>query len=118
MIMERTPGELLLDLYQNNPPNPKKTEGLQLALIDLFKSLWTNRISHGDMKATNILIHNSKPLLLDLDATHQHPSFTRLKPFAEKDVKRFLKNWRNIPELHAWFAQQLNNLKLSIFKSR
>ena len=117
LIMEQVSGQLLSDLYQKNPPNPKRPEQLQLELVDLFKSLWTNRISHGDMKATNILISNSKPLLLDLDAAHQHSSFARLRSFAEKDVTRFLKNWKNNPELHTWFAQQLNSLKLSVFKT-
>lgn len=115
LIQEKMPGELLLDLYQNSPPDPSSPSKLQFALVDLFKSLWINRISHGDMKATNILINNGKPILLDLDATRQHRNIRRLKFYAEKDEQRFLKNWRGIPELHTWFGRQLNELKQTIF---
>ena len=114
LLMEHITGKLLSDLYLNDPPNLNKPERLQLEIVDLFATLWRNRISHGDMKATNILVKNARPVLLDLDATRQHRSHAQLSAFAAKDIERFLKNWQNLPELHTWFKEQLDQLKLAI----
>jgi len=55
------------------------------------------RISHGDMKATNFIIHDKRLYVLDLDAMRRHQS---RKVFAQKfsaDLARFRKNWLDSP---------------------
>ncbi|MDP7144276.1 MAG: lipopolysaccharide kinase InaA family protein [Pseudomonadales bacterium] len=42
------------------------------AIGELFKRLVFHKISHGDMKASNFVIHDNQPVLLDLDAMREH----------------------------------------------
>ncbi|MFO7885104.1 MAG: lipopolysaccharide kinase InaA family protein [Desulfobacteraceae bacterium] len=71
-------------------------------MVRIFKD---SRISHGDMKASNIILHSNKPFLIDLDSMKQHKGrlfFTRAHC---KDMKRFMKNWADQPEiLHGFKA--------------
>ncbi|MEO5574257.1 MAG: lipopolysaccharide kinase InaA family protein [Gammaproteobacteria bacterium] len=60
---------------------------------ELFDKLAEARITHGDLKATNIIISNGQPVLLDLDAVCQHRFGFRFKKAFARDMQRFLRNW-------------------------
>ena len=63
------PGRSLLDvLSAEYEPEP----ALASALLTLFASLHSARISHGDLKATNLLWDGARLWLIDLDAVCQH----------------------------------------------
>ena len=68
-------------------------------IVKAWKTLREHHISHGDMKASNILLHWERPLLVDLDATRQHRSRRSYQEALESDVQRFLKNWQKSPQL-------------------
>jgi len=72
-------------------------------MSDIFKRLKQHRLSHGDMKATNILLCNGNLFLIDLDAAQQHRYGFTLKRARRKDRRRFMKNWRDQPEIYAAF---------------
>ena len=76
------------------------------AVLDAFDVLKKSRISHGDMKATNLLWVDGELYFIDLDAAKKHPwwSLTWRKAHA-KDKKRFLKNWTGKPELISLFSE-------------
>lgn len=63
------------------------------AVKDLFDQLVAARISHGDLKATNLLWHDGRICLIDLDAMHQHKTETGFRRAWQKDRARFLRNW-------------------------
>ncbi len=72
-------------------------------IVKLFGRLAEAKISHGDMKATNIIVSDHEPVLLDLDAMHQHRSIWRFRKKFARDVQRFLQNWHAMPDiLHAF----------------
>lgn len=75
-------------------------------MAQLFANLHAVQIAHGDMKATNILLVDNKPVLLDLDAMYLYRTHWRWQRAARKDKERFMKNWEDQPEL-----QQLFNTK-------
>jgi RIO-like serine/threonine protein kinase len=54
------------------------------------------RLSHGDMKASNLLLTQSGQVeLIDLDAMQEHRyEWTFERAFA-RDQQRFMKNWQN-----------------------
>lgn len=64
-----------------------------LALELLFAALIRERISHGDLKGTNLLWRDGSWALIDLDALHQHRSVARFRQAFAKDRERLLRNW-------------------------
>ena len=74
-------------------------------IINIFDKLKSSLISHGDMKATNIIIHNNQPYLLDLDSMKEHKSKYMFMRAWQKDIKRFMKNWDDLPEINQLFKQ-------------
>ena len=75
------------------------------SIIRLFTRLKSLMISHGDMKATNIIIRDEEPFLIDLDSMTLHKRKARFLRAHKKDVNRFLKNWRNYPEISNVFKK-------------
>ncbi|MFW5431477.1 MAG: lipopolysaccharide kinase InaA family protein [Methylophilaceae bacterium] len=74
--------------------------------VQLFYRMFLLKISHGDMKATNIkVLADGKPSLIDLDSMQQH----KVNSFAQKahvrDIKRFMQNWKGQPSLYNAFVK-------------
>lgn len=74
------------------------------ALTTLFHQLKHERLTHGDLKATNLLWENGRLLLIDLDAMRQHQRGATFAKAWRKDRARFLRNWRSDSELHRWLS--------------
>ena len=88
---------------------PIKAPAWQLTLTQfkaIFAALKDYGIVHGDMKATNFIVTEKGVSVLDLDAMHQESDSRRFAKAAEKDLKRFAKNWKDDPER----AQQVQKM--------
>lgn len=85
LIVEHCAGRSLAE----RPPSIAHLE----PVVDLFARLSAARISHGDMKATNLLWDGERIGLIDLDAMRQHRSAARYRRAGRKDRERFLRNW-------------------------
>lgn len=72
-------------------------------IVKLLKSLAEMRIKHGDMKASNIILVDGEPVLIDLDAVKKYPKFLWNDRRKQKDIKRFMKNWEKQAEVFALF---------------
>ena len=99
--------ELLLD-YLSLPRNVDVLERIRFDITEIFKKLLNSRMSHGDMKATNILVSEDDLLMIDLDASSKHQTDFFHKKALSKDRKRFLKNWKSNPELLKLFSDSLD----------
>lgn len=92
LICEQTVGEELYSVYSKREPNDGELEQLN----DLFLLLQNYQISHGDLKASNLLLdENGVISLIDLDAMQEHHSDSTFQRAFSKDKKRFMKNWQN-----------------------
>ena len=69
------------------------------AIRDMFERFEAFSLSHGDMKATNLLWDGNRLALIDLDAAHQHARKLSWRKANRKDRRRFLKNWQDQPQL-------------------
>jgi tRNA A-37 threonylcarbamoyl transferase component Bud32 len=78
-------------------------------IAQVLRDLQQQQISHGDLKASNILIGEGKAMLVDLDAMHQHASTAKFKQAWSKDIQRFLKNWCDDKELVELFTNSLKS---------
>ena len=73
----------------------------------LIKQMQEQRISHGDMKASNFLITDLGPMIIDLDAMRQHRSERSYRHAWRRDLNRFMRNWCEVPELKELFSRAL-----------
>ena len=71
----------------------------------LFYKLYLLKISHGDMKATNIKIVENQPVLIDLDSMRQHRTYFKSSVAHLRDLNRFMQNWQNEPALYNAFVK-------------
>jgi tRNA A-37 threonylcarbamoyl transferase component Bud32 len=77
------------------------------AILSLFNALHRQRISHGDLKATNLLWHDAQLFVIDLDAMIQHRSATAFARAWRRDRARLLCNWPATSVLHHWLDRNL-----------
>ena len=79
--------------------------------ISLFQSLADARVSHGDMKATNFILAENKIFVTDLDSMREHRFEWLFRRAFERDIKRFMKNWEDLPEVAKDFQKRLSQLR-------
>ena len=87
----------------------RSIQGKIPALFEVFQN---HDLSHGDMKATNLLVHDDDLVVIDLDSAKQH----RWKLFhlraLRRDKARFLKNWNDRPLLYRHLERELEHIGL------
>lgn len=71
----------------------------------LLKHLSQAGLSHGDMKATNLIHNQSGVSLIDLDSMKKHKHLTAKSSVWQTDMKRFLKNWDSKDSIQQYFKQ-------------
>ncbi|MBV1876233.1 MAG: phosphotransferase [Pseudomonadales bacterium] len=88
----------------------KKPDGELEALAQLLRNLSASRISHGDLKATNFLMAEDGPVIIDLDAMREIQDKDSFDKAFNSDLTRFMKNWEDQPELESQFKGLLSKL--------
>ena len=68
-------------------------------IIDTLQLLWKHRITHGDLKGSNILLAQDRVVVLDLDSMKKSKVKFVANRRIRKDVARFRRNWQNYPAL-------------------
>ena len=104
-LSEHHDSELLLD-YLNVPDWHSRFEQVADLVMQIFNSLNRHRLSHGDMKATNILVSDDSLMLIDMDASRRHRFGWTHSRALNRDKARFLKNWDNLPALRQCFVER------------
>lgn len=103
LVTEYVEGENILELmarYEEGGPPAAVRE----ALKTLFENLRRERISHGDMKGTNLIWRDGKFLLIDLDGMRVHRSGLLFAKARNRDRERFLRNWERGSSLNRRLA--------------
>lgn len=79
-------------VYTDKPPSQAALKQIKR----IFSLMRAYRLSHGDMKASNLLLTNSGQVeLIDLDAMCEHRYDWTFERAYARDQRRFLKNWQN-----------------------
>lgn len=85
--------------------NKKAGAGAIQKIVELFYRLYLLKLSHGDMKASNIKMLGEIPYLIDLDSMRQHQRDFFAKKAHARDLKRFMRNWQDQPALYNTFVK-------------
>ena len=99
-----------LATYQDKTAVP---EAEIVALVELLNALVREKISHGDLKGHNILWHQERCYLIDLDAMQQHRNMRSFTRAYLKDRNRLLRNWPQDSPLYKLLDQRLPQLPSS-----
>ncbi len=106
LVSEHVPGPDCAEHLRSRPAGERPAAARKIAA--LLARLAALRISHGDLKASNILVRDGEPVLLDLDDLREHhlgPAFARRH---RRDRRRLLRNWQDQPECLALMAAALD----------
>ncbi len=69
------------------------------ALARLMHKLMLLQIAHGDLKASNIHVDDSQPVLIDLDSLREFRCKAWFEASHVRDLRRLLRNWRDQPDV-------------------
>ncbi len=67
----------------------------------VFYGLYRASVSHGDLKAQNILIEQDAPVLLDLDGMHSWSDRRAFIQAFRQDLARFARSWTDLEDVRA-----------------
>jgi len=112
-ISEYISGKVLTGFFENRrltTPPGAELQTLQTNVSALFQALRETHLSHGDLKATNILLSEDRLYLIDLDAAHAHKNNNSFRRAHTKDQARFMKNWLQREDLHQIFEPLITNI--------
>ena len=112
MMFEHRLGPFRLDAYFLNEflegqelltllPSLERDKQLEIAeaVEHAFDKMKRARLTHGDLKASNLMWSDNQLYFIDLDAAQQHHNPVTWMKGHSKDRKRFLKNWHGNEEL-------------------
>ena len=77
------------------------------SIVDILKELAAAGVSHGDLKASNFLLGNNGPVIIDLDSMREHTNPADRDRAEKKDIARFMRNWESIPQVKQRFSELL-----------
>lgn len=108
-LTEYIAGHSLIDYLTTNKKNTDKTNNMLERVSHLISCLPLLNMTHGDLKASNILVNQQvQPILIDLDGAQEHLSMVGLQRSYKKDIKRFLENFKEYPVWNMTFKQLLD----------
>jgi tRNA A-37 threonylcarbamoyl transferase component Bud32 len=88
IITEFVQGPSLLQFLRKSDDKRLESDVIQSTDL-LLRKLARNHMIHGDVKTTNFLIRNNKPVLIDLDSMHRHRIPQILKFYCDKMINTF-----------------------------
>lgn len=100
----------LADFMQDALHTEAQKQAVFQAVAELMHKLLLLQIVHGDMKASNIHIEDSRPILIDLDSLQEYKSKARFAIGHVRDLKRLIRNWEYQPEIKQWLINALQKV--------
>jgi len=88
----------------------KNLKGKLESLVAILQNLSEVQVTHGDLKATNFIMTEQGPVLIDLDGMKEHDSQQSFEEAFGRDLRRFIDNWQNYPRLLTHFSDLLRGL--------
>jgi len=99
------PGKELINLLPDM--NDEEQRAVANCIKDAFTKMRVAKITHGDMKASNLIWNDGQLFFIDLDAALKHRHRVTWQKSHQKDLKRFMKNWQGQAQLTSLFKEVL-----------
>jgi tRNA A-37 threonylcarbamoyl transferase component Bud32 len=88
-------GKPIAEVIEENRENPEVLASCADQLRRLLQRLKQLRLSHSDLKASNLILAEGRLYLLDLDGMRKHRGTRGFQRAFRKDVRRLRENWRH-----------------------
>lgn len=103
-LCEHRDGDPLLELVRAGGLHRDRLDRLAARFVDIWETLGRQRLSHGDMKASNFIVDEQDELwMLDLDGMRREWLGLWWRRQRARDQARFMKNWRGLGECEEVF---------------
>ncbi len=116
LVTERVHAVFALEWFRDATVSMDEKGRMAGQIAGMFNKLWQQRITHGDLKATNILIAEGKAMLIDLDGMRRHKCPFIFKWAWRKDMRRFMENWGDDAGLLELFRKSLQSSGIDVDK--
>jgi tRNA A-37 threonylcarbamoyl transferase component Bud32 len=97
LVTEYVEGQQLNSFLQNTTVSNEHRSAAIRRVLDMLGRLQGNRITHSDLKHSNILITDYGPVLIDLDAMQTHKLAWMARRQGRKYMERFKKSLEDAP---------------------
>jgi hypothetical protein len=81
------------EYFLNSPSFTPSMRNTVSAIVEMFMALRECQLSHGNIKASNILILQNQPCLIDLDCMSYHGNKNKAEKKWRRDIQVFMENW-------------------------
>jgi tRNA A-37 threonylcarbamoyl transferase component Bud32 len=110
LLMEFIEGEHSGEYFAGTVRDTDTAATTASKIVAMLENLAKMHLTHGDLKMTNILFAKQSPILIDLDGMCEHRTAWSFKNAFHKEIKRFMKNWRDRPTIYALFEQRVRDM--------
>ena len=98
-LAEALAGVSLKDWVAQSRGEPDEIRRVAIMIGRLLARLRRLRITHGDLKAANLILHGERLFVIDLDSMRLHRFGVTFEYAWRKDMARFEANWSEMPEV-------------------
>lgn len=105
-VMEYIDGPHIGEYFREFSHDNNALAAMAQSMKILIANLSELRITHGDLKMTNILVKNHIPYLIDLDGISEHSTQKSLRIAMLNEIQRFMRNWEQSPPVLAMFKNE------------
>ncbi len=113
LICDHQPGMKLADYWQHDWHTDDTRMDALAPLTTLVMHLDAAQISHGDMKATNLIVDAGRIVLTDLDGLRIYRRTPGFRRHHRKDCERLLRNWPRHSNIARTLRRALGDIRMA-----
>lgn len=106
-VMKYVDGKQCGNYFSSYSSEDSRYEQVANRILKILMQLAQLKMTHGDLKMTNIIINHERPVLIDLDGMNAHSRSTFTRAYS-KELQRFMKNWETMPSVKNLFQRLID----------
>lgn len=110
LIMAYLEGKSIDSAIAEKISDPKMLETYADLLLQFLEQLCQLRLSHSDLKASNLILFEDQLYVLDLDGMQKHVCALKHKRAFRRDIKRLLENWQHDAIFHPFIKARIRKV--------